>query len=286
MKLDNKSNGTLAVDDDKQIKAHKCGSNMCDFKQIILWEIDFIMQEQRNLIQYNNQLEDRRLRLLEFVQSGQEISMSKSARESIVKDVSKLELKLNHAFEEKSNEKYHKTCRYNNRGFCKFGSDCKFYHSRIICDVFQKEGKCFQSNCMLRHPKACKYWLNDANACFRDNQCKYMHVNGDKGKGIKHVKEKSKFDDEKEDIEDTGKEDTDEAMEETETETSKQNIVDEKHSNADLKITEFTKDVVMKEMEKENAKLKDENVGITKELEKLKRILPRMAQEIEKMKNK
>ena len=75
-------------------------------------------------------------------------------------------------------------------------------------------------------------------------------------------------------------------MEETETETSKQNIVDEKHSNADLKITEFTKDVVMKEMEKENAKLKDENVGITKELEKLKRILPRMAQEIEKMKNK
>ena len=95
-----------------------------------------------------------------------------------------------------------------------------------------------------------------------------MHVNCDKGKGIKHVKEKSKFDDENEDMDDTDKVDADEAMEETETETSKHNMLDEKNSNAELKFTEFTnmidsKDVVMKEMEKENAKLKDENSGVT-----------------------
>ena len=68
-------------------------------------------------------------------------------------------------------------CRYFNRGFCKYGVNCKFYHSPDICNDYLEEGICRKNYCTERHPKVCKYWGGNQNGCSRDSStCQYLHV--------------------------------------------------------------------------------------------------------------
>ena len=67
-------------------------------------------------------------------------------------------------------------CRYYNRGFCKYGEKCKFYHSSDICSDYVEEGICHKSECVERHPKVCRYWTGNSNGCRRDGStCQYLH---------------------------------------------------------------------------------------------------------------
>ena len=68
-----------------------------------------------------------------------------------------------------------KKCRYHNRGYCKFGEKCHFFHSRDICEEFRSNGLCRQKNCFLRHPKNCRYWTRTEEGCKRNEECVYLH---------------------------------------------------------------------------------------------------------------
>ena len=38
-------------------------------------------------------------------------------------------------------------CRYFNRGYCKYGMNCKFFHSQVICNEYVEEGRCQTPGC-------------------------------------------------------------------------------------------------------------------------------------------
>ena len=67
-----------------------------------------------------------------------------------------------------------KTCRYFNRGHCKYKQKCKFFHSKEICQTYLEGGKCDAKICKSRHPKVCKWWQG-SNGCGRNN-CDFLHV--------------------------------------------------------------------------------------------------------------
>ena len=74
---------------------------------------------------------------------------------------------------EKRSEKQNIICRYHNKGFCREKTLCTFKHSESVCEIFLKDGKCFNRNCSSRHPNNCKY---EKQGCFRGNMCAYKHI--------------------------------------------------------------------------------------------------------------
>ena len=67
-------------------------------------------------------------------------------------------------------------CRYFNRGFCKYGTECNFYHPEVSCEEYLREGVCLQQRCMKRHQRHCRYWTGKNEGCRRDEMCQYLHV--------------------------------------------------------------------------------------------------------------
>ena len=60
-------------------------------------------------------------------------------------------------------------CQHNNKGYCKFGLQCRYQHYNEICE----KKICRTKECPARHPKACK---NAQNCKFRENNCcAYRH---------------------------------------------------------------------------------------------------------------
>ena len=49
--------------------------------EIVLHEIDIISNEQMRIVRYNDELEDRRLRLMEFIQRDENLEISQSHQE-------------------------------------------------------------------------------------------------------------------------------------------------------------------------------------------------------------
>ena len=76
-----------------------------------------------------------------------------------------------------------KICRYFNRGFCKFRSKCRYFHSQRICEKIFESQSCDDKNCEDRHPNQCK-WYNSSIGCRRNSECLYLHgipVGGETG---------------------------------------------------------------------------------------------------------
>ena len=123
-------------------------------------EIDIIVQKQIMIVKLNEEVEDRRIRLMEFVQSDEDLQISSKARNDILENVSNMEMKVlcttkvqKEAVHELSSnfgttkttnkeeviddsvEKKKKDvkCRYNNRGYCS-QSGCVFLHSEKVCE--------------------------------------------------------------------------------------------------------------------------------------------------------
>ena len=55
--------------------------------------------------------------------------------------------------------------------------------SNQICDKIPSNVK--SKECLLRHPKDCKDWMEDTRDCVRGNVCKYLHISSKKGLHIK-----------------------------------------------------------------------------------------------------
>ena len=62
--------------------------------EIVLKKIDIISNEQMRIIKYNGELEDRRLRLMEFIQSGPNLEITSGARNNLIKNVTEMKLNL------------------------------------------------------------------------------------------------------------------------------------------------------------------------------------------------
>ena len=128
--------------------------------EIVSVEIDIITQEQMRIAKLNFVLEDRRLRLMEFLKSREELNISKRARENLIVTVSNMETKLVKQTQEKLGKQSTRRCRHYNAHYCKLKGDCTYYHSDKVCDQFLTDGKCSNSKlCLLGHPKECKFWI-------------------------------------------------------------------------------------------------------------------------------
>ena len=71
---------TLACDDRHWMKAHKTGKMEMGMRDALLCEIDIIIQQQIWISNYISVLEDRMQRLIAFIQTNEELKMSKHAR--------------------------------------------------------------------------------------------------------------------------------------------------------------------------------------------------------------
>ena len=67
-----------------------------------------------------------------------------------------------------------RTCRYHNKGFCKYKLKCRYFHSKQICEDYEIHGTCEQKTCSKRHPEQCKFW--NAGKCSRNESCDFLHV--------------------------------------------------------------------------------------------------------------
>ena len=82
-------------------------------------------------------------------------------------------------------------CRFNQFGYCKFGNSCFRKHVNSICE----NGRCFKSDCELRHPKKCRYFLQYSYCKFGEF-CRFKHEDI-RNDGIDKEIEKLRFEIEK-----------------------------------------------------------------------------------------
>ena len=151
-----------------------------DFMNLVLNEIDIIVKEQIMLVRHNEYLEDRRIRLMDFIQNSEMIDIWNEARTNLNKNVLTLEMKVMKApqivKDKDTEEKLQKRCNYDDRGYCRNGNGCKYQHFAQICENFLKDGKCeARRGCKSRHPTICKYWKHSVEGCRRGEMCKYLH---------------------------------------------------------------------------------------------------------------
>ena len=73
-----------------------------------------------------------------------------------------------------SERKEVKTCRYYNKGYCKYENKCRYFHPLKTCKNHLESQKCQVKLCKERHPKVCKWFIKEVG-CKRDN-CDFLHV--------------------------------------------------------------------------------------------------------------
>ena len=61
-------------------------------------------------------------------------------------------------------------CKFNQTGYCKYGSKCNRYHENELCN----ENICDQNKCTKRHSKECKYFKTN-NYCQFGSGCGFNH---------------------------------------------------------------------------------------------------------------
>ena len=75
-------------------------------------------------------------------------------------------------------------CKFNQKGFCKFGDHCRNRHENEIC------GRDDCSNeCELRHPSKCRYFIYNGVCKFAGN-CAYLHEDNEEKIRIKNLETK------------------------------------------------------------------------------------------------
>ena len=65
-------------------------------------------------------------------------------------------------------------CNFFNRGYCKAGPECMFYHPKEDCEVHKLGNICIDRSCRKRHRTVCKYW-DTSSVCLRGSDCMFMH---------------------------------------------------------------------------------------------------------------
>ena len=116
---------------------------------------------------------DARKDTLESINHGQDgQTKSRKSKKDVVSDGTKDTLESINCGQE-GESKRRKICRYYNRGYCKYESECRFFHSNTVCQEHVDSGYCSKKECNERHIKTCK-WIESRNGCRRTN-CEYLH---------------------------------------------------------------------------------------------------------------
>ena len=76
-------------------------------------------------------------------------------------------------------------CFFNKHGFCKYSEKCRKYHEKQICE----NTSCEIKECLLRHPKKCKYF-RDLGYCKFGDWCKFLHKSNEKSIEVKQFEDK------------------------------------------------------------------------------------------------
>ena len=66
------------------------------------------------------------------------------------------------------------SCQFHQYGYCKFGLNCRKYHTRDTCP----NPYCSNNTCRLRHPKQCKFFVVNGRCKFAEN-CSFRHVSNE-----------------------------------------------------------------------------------------------------------
>ena len=69
-------------------------------------------------------------------------------------------------------------CKFNQKGYCKFGEKCFNEHENEICS---NRSECTDPDCRKRHPKTCRY-LKQFGHCKLGDTCAYSHLEERSGK--------------------------------------------------------------------------------------------------------
>ena len=159
---------TLMSEDDERVRAHK----------VVLASASTMF---RDLFQSGEEEEDYQVINIKGVQSGfmttiidliykGETKVEEKDCEKFLNLLGQYKLLKYNQNDKRRNQK----CRYFNRGFCKFGVDCAFYHPKDDCEHFMARNHCGNSACSKRHRQICKFW-ESKNGCFRKTDCQYLH---------------------------------------------------------------------------------------------------------------
>ena len=170
---------TLALEGGHQLKAHK----MEHYMEQIFNEVNQLVECQQYLFERAILLEQKRKEIFNRI-TDLGLSPQNEARKTLENELNKLEIKLTRKFdnmEENMDEvipQTSKKCRYHDGGYCRRKEMCKFMHSNMVCKDFISKETCLnKKQCLMRHPKNCKYWKGDPRGCLRGDTCKYLHRN-------------------------------------------------------------------------------------------------------------
>ena len=142
---------------------------------IVLMEIDIISNEQMKIVKYNEELEDRRLTLMEFIQRGEHLKITSGAKANLIKNVTEMKLMC-------QNLELLKTVEF------KGGKNADITMKDIV-----NISKSLNSNILHKFVKNSKRMENvkvdqvASIGCKRDKACQYMRINNPS----KLLKEKS-----------------------------------------------------------------------------------------------
>ena len=76
-------------------------------------------------------------------------------------------------------------CKYNQRGFCRYGVKCRQRHVNESCS----NSDCQDESCLLRHPYKCRYFYLYGDCKFGDD-CAYVHGESEDKLRIRSLEEK------------------------------------------------------------------------------------------------
>ena len=145
-------------------------------------EIKKIVEKQQSKIEeLENKIAEKDMDLIESIRENQRIIDKAIAANSAA--ISKIDKEIQTAAkvtEDANNEDQNevikpKKCRYNNCGFCKYKTKCRYTHSKHICKSHALNQRCEIKDCGDRHPVVCK-WFNKKGGCKRNSECDYLHV--------------------------------------------------------------------------------------------------------------
>ena len=168
-------------------------------------------------------------------------------------------------------------CRYDNRDFCKLLNNCTYYHGKEICDQFLVDGKCDAGkSCQSRHPQDCRYWMQDDKGCRHEESCRYLHRQG---------KRKQK------DIKETISNDADTVKDINEVSGEAKDCDQSKNEQEDMVMDivmqiETSKDDTIKVLKEVESNLKEENLSLKKQIQRLENIATNMLKEINMLKSR
>jgi hypothetical protein len=176
---------TLVSEDDMRIRAHKVV--LASASKLFRDLFQNYEEDTENQVIHMREVSSKcMVAMVDLVYNG-EAQIEENVCETFLKT-----LKVYKILKVKSNEETHKIrCNFFNRGFCKAGLACLFYHPEEDCEVHMLGNICSDRACYKRHRTLCKY-KDSKHGGLKGSKCMFLHKNpnGSTNQKENHVKTK------------------------------------------------------------------------------------------------